>query len=57
MKFTKVEVYTKLFKIVCGIPLQKLFYRLQANLWSAFIFKLSEDKHRYFKRNFDEKNG
>lgn len=57
MKFTKVEVYTKLFKIVCGIPLQKLFYRLQANLWSAFIVKLSEDKHRYFKRNFDEKNG
>ena len=36
MKFTKVEVYTKLFKIVCGIPQQKLFYRLQAKLWSTF---------------------
>ena len=56
MKFTKVEVYTNLFKIVCGIPLRKLFYLLQANLWSTFIVKLSEDKHRYFKRNFDEKN-
>lgn len=33
----------------------EVFYRLQANLWSTFIIEISEDKHRYFQRNFIEK--
>ena len=48
MKFTAVEVYAKFFSIVCGIPLaQKLFV-------NDYIIKISEDKYRYFKCNFDE---
>ena len=55
IKFTEVEVYTKLLQKLCGILLQMFFCQLQANLRSTFIIEISEDKHRYFKRNFDEK--
>ena len=38
-----------------GFPLQIIFWWLQAMLLNNYIIKISEDKCRYFKCNFDEK--
>ena len=44
------------FSKLCAVfPLHILFWWLQGNLSSNFIFEISEDKYRYFECNVDEK--
>ena len=52
-----IEITVNILSSIAGdrIPPEYNFLWLQANLLSNFIFKISEDKYRYFKCNFYEK--